>query len=142
MVANRKVSGKAMSVPAGVSIGAGVSVLVSVIGATVLAWLVEKESLPELGMGYGAMCVLTVASVLGPWIAAVLVKHQRLAVCAGTGGVYLALLMIVNAVGFGGQIHGFVPTVLLVLGGSIAAALLGNVRTGDRTSRHHKCRYG
>lgn len=142
MVMNRKVTGRAMSIPGGVGTGVGIAVAVSLIGALVMAWLVNGMYLPESGFGYGAMVVLLLASLTGAWTAAALVKHQRLIVCLATGGVYLLLLLGLTAFCFGGQYQGVVPTVLLVAGGSGCAALLGNMGQGNRTPRRHKYRYG
>lgn len=142
MVMNRKVTGKAMSLPGGIGTGVGIAVLVSLAGALVTAWLVDGSYLPETGFGYGAMVTLLLASGIGAGTAAGLVKHRRLIVCLVTGGVYILLLIGLTAFCFGGQYQGVVPTLLLVAGGSIAAALLGNVGQGNRTPGRHKFRSG
>lgn len=142
MVVNRKVSGKALSIPAGIGIGAGIGLLVTLIGTGILAWLLGEERIAVQGTGYGVMVILVLSSLLGPWIAAALVKHQRLVVCLATGGVYLLVLTGMNILWFGGQFQGILPTVLLILGGSTGAALVGNGRQGNRTSARHKRRYG
>lgn len=142
MVANRKVTGKAMSVPAGVSIGTGICVLITLVGALVMAWLIGGDYLPESGFGYGAMVTLLGASVAGAWTAAMLVKHQRLMVCLLTGGLYFLFLLALTAFCFGGQYQGIVPTALLITGGSIVPALLGTMGQGNRTPARHKYRSG
>lgn len=142
MVLNRKPTGTAVSLPAGIGIGVGITVLITVIGAAVLAWLINGGAVPELGFGYGAMAVLLLSSALGSWIAAALVKHQRLVVCLVTGGIYFLLLIGLTAFCFGGQYQGLLPTALLIVGGSTAAALLGNMGQGNRTSGRHKYRSG
>lgn len=142
MVANRKVTGKAMSVLAGVSVGAGICVLITLAGSLIIAWLVGADRLPESGFGYGAMVTLLGASVAGAWAAATLVKHQRLMVCLLTGGIYFLLLLSLTTFCFGGQYQGIVPTALLIAGGSMTPALFGAVGQGNRTSRRHKYRSG
>lgn len=142
MTLNRKVSGRAMSAPGGIAAGIGVCVLVTVIGALILAWLMNSTYLPESGAGYGAMLTLLAASLAGSMLAAGLVKRQRLLICMITGGVFLLLLLAMTAFCFGGQYQGIVPTVILISGGSAAASLLGTIGQGNRTPRRHKRRYG
>lgn len=142
MVRNKKVTGTAVSIPGGIGTGVGIAVVLTVIGAALLAWMVDAAYIPETGFGYGAMIILALASILGSWFAAAMVKHQRLAVCLVTGGIYFLLLLGLTAFCFGGQYQGVVPTALLVAGGSTAAALLGNWAQGNRTSRRHKYRSG
>lgn len=142
MVRNKKVTGTAVSVPGGVGAGVGIAVALTVTGAALLAWMVDGTYMPETGFGYGAMIILLLASALGSWAAAALVKHQRLVVCLVTGGIYFLLLLGLTAFCFGGQYQGVVPTALLVGGGSTAAALLGNLGQGNRTPGRHNYRSG
>ena len=142
MVMNRKVTGKAMSAAGGIAVGTGAALLVSLIGAVMMAWLIGGEYLQESAFGYGAMLTLLVASMSGSWITAGLVKHQRLVMCLITGGVYFLLLLGMTAFFFGGQYQGVIPTALLVAGGCTAAALLGNMGQGNRTQGRHKYRTG
>jgi len=141
MVRNQKVSGTAMSVPVGVGVGIGAAILLTILGTLIVAWLINQETMPRTGIGYGAMVTLAISSVAGAWTAATLVKHQRLLVCMATGGVYLLTLLGLTAFCFGGQYQGVIPTALLVLGGSMAAALIGIPGQGNRTSGRHKHRY-
>lgn len=142
MVVNRKVTGKAISVPAGVAAGATVSLCISVGGALIVAWMVGAEMMGAEGVGYAAMVILLVSSLLGPWLAATLIKHQRLMICMVTGCVFLVVLVGVNVLFFGGQFQGLLPSVLLILGGSVASALIGTGRGVNRTSVRRKHRYG
>lgn len=142
MVRNRKPTGTAMSLPAGVGIGVGIAVTVTVTGAAVIAWMVNGGTIPETGFGYGAMAVLLLSSVAGSWMASALIKHQRLAVSLATGGIYFLLLLGLTAFCFGGQYQGVVPTALLVAGGSTTSALISNLGQENRTLGHHKRRTG
>ena len=142
MVRNRKPTGMAWSLPAGIGTGTVIAVLLSLLGAVLVAWLLNAGQMSETGIGYGAMVILLVSAAAGSWIAMMTVKHNRLAVGMTTGLVYLALLLGVTAICFGGQYQGVVPTVLLVLGGSMASVLIANRPTGNRISRRHKTRTG
>lgn len=142
MVMNRKPTGTAMSMPAGIGIGVALAAIMTMAGAAVLAWLVNGSVMPETGFGYGAMAVLLLSSLAGSWLAAILVKHQRLIVCLATGAVYFVLLLGLTAFCFGGQYQGVVPTAVLVTGGSLASAMVGNIGPGNRTPRRHNYRSG
>ena len=142
MVKNHRVTGKAMTMTAGVVIGAGVSAVSSIIGTGLGTWLIDSGSLPEDGIGYVAMLVLLISAVVGAWLAVVLVKRQRLVTCIISGCIYLLLLLLVNLFCFGGQFQGLVPTLLLVAGGSVVPGLIGNRVEGNRTSVRHNRYYG
>ena len=139
---NRKVTGKAMPMVTGVLLGSGVSLLLTLICALVVALLIDREILTEMNVGYGIMLVLALSSVVGAWIAALLVKRQRLPVTMITGGLYLLWLLGIGILCFGGQCQGVVPTALMVLGSCLATALVGNRKKGNRISVGHNGRYG
>lgn len=126
----------------GVFLGSGVSLLVTLMCALAVAWLIDREILKDMNIGYGIMLVLVLCSVIGAWAAALLVKRQRLPVTMITGGLYLLWLLGIGTLCFGGQYQGVVPTVLMVLGSCLATALVGNRKKGNRISVGHNGRYG
>ena len=65
MVVNRKVTGKASSVPAGLALGGAVSLGITLILAAVIAKMVSDEKLAEENIGYGVMVLLFTASAAG-----------------------------------------------------------------------------
>lgn len=142
MVRNSKPTGTAMSMPAGISMGVGTALLLTVLGAAIVAWLLNSGSMKEEGVGYGAMGVLLLASAFGSWTAVSMVKHQRLIVGLSTGAVYFVLLLGMTGLVFGGQYQGIIPTALMVLGGSTAAVLVSSRTKGNRTPGRHKIRTG
>ena len=125
MVVNRKVSGKAASMPAGLALGGAVSLGLTLVLSGVLAKLVETQMLAEENIGYGVMVVLLVCSMLGAMVSSGRIKRQRLLVCALSGVVYLLILLSITALFFGGQYEAVGVTALLVLGGSMVTAFLG-----------------
>ena len=142
MVRNARPTGMAMSLPAGVGIGAALAVVLTLVGTAAVAWLVNTGGLTEDGIGYGAMVILLLSAAAGSWAAISAVKHNRLVVGMSAGGAYLILLLGMTALFFGGQYQGVVPTALLVLRGSAGAVLIGT-RAGDkRITRRHKTRTG
>lgn len=123
MTANRKVTGRAMSIPAGLALGAGISMVVTLLGCSILAWMLDGEKIPESGIGYGSLLILWLSSMLGSMGASVTVKHQLLPVSMLTGVCYFGILLAITALFFGGQYQGMGVTALMVLAGSGCAVL-------------------
>ena len=125
MVANRKVTGKASSMPAGLAMAGGLSMAVTLVLSVALAKLLDSGSLGEGSVGYGALVILLLSSGLGAWLATVKIKRRRLAVCMASGALYYILLICVTALFFGGQYTGMGVTALAVAGGCLTVCLLG-----------------
>lgn len=138
MVTNRKVTGTASSVPAGLALGALVSLTVTVVGSVLTANLVLKELIAESNIGYCSMIILLVSSFLSAWTAAARIKHRRLYVSILAGVVYYGILLGITALFFGGQYQGMGVTALVVIAGCGAAALMG----GNRERKREKQRFG
>ena len=125
MVVNRKVTGTAASMPAGLALGALVSLAVTAGGSVIAARLILGERMPEESVGYCSMAILLLASALGAWTAAGRIKHRGGYVCLLSGIVYYGCLLAATALFFGGIYQGMGATALVVLAGCGAAALLG-----------------
>lgn len=139
MVVNKKVTGKSKPMAVGLTMGTAISLAVTLLGAAVMANLVLSEKLAEEAIGYGAMVILLLASTLGAWISAGLVKRRWMVVCLGAGGCYYLMLLSITALFFGGQYQGMGVTALLVLGGCGAVGLLG--LRGDKSGRKKAKKY-
>ena len=124
MGGKQRVTGKQMGLPAGVALGMGTALLVTLAGAGVLAWLIAGERLAESTMGYGCAAVLLLSSAAGAWTASALVGHQRMAVCLLAGLGYYLLLLGMTALLFDGRYQGLGVTALVVLGGSLGVLLV------------------
>ena len=118
MVANKKITGRATSLPAGLAIGAVCSLAATLVLTAILAKLVEAETLPVEKVGYGIMVLLIVSSFAGAMISFGRIKRQRMLVCIVSGVIYFAILMSITALFFGGQYSAVGTTALLVLAGS------------------------
>lgn len=136
MVVDRKVTGKASSMPGGLAAGALCSLSITLAMAALLAKLVEAKRMAEENIGYGVMVLLLLASFAGALVAFRRIKRQRMLVCLLSGVIYFAILMSMTALFFGGQYEAVGVTALLVLGGSAVAALLG-LQQG-RGQKHRK----
>lgn len=138
MVRNRKSTGKAVSIPAGVGIGTVGALGWTLLCAAVLAKLMVSETLPEEAVGYGAMVILLSGSFLGAMMAVGKVKSKRLQVCLMTAAGYYASLFAMTALFFGGQYTGMGVTALLVFGGSGTAVLLGMGSGNQKKQRRYQ----
>lgn len=138
MAVNQKPTGRAMSMPAGLTVGAAVSLTITLLFAAVLSKLVDMEKLAWENIGYGIIVLLLAASFSGAMIAYARIKRQRLLVCGVSGVIYFGILLAITALFFGGQYEGIGVTAGLVFAGSACAGILG-LRDGGR-KKHHKIR--
>ena len=121
----RKLNGRAMSIPGGLAAGGAVSLLVTLLGAAVLAKLVETQSVPQGNIGYGVMLILILSSYLGALVSMSVIKRRKILVAACSGAVYMGVLLGITALFFGGQYQAVVVTTLLIICGSVLALLTG-----------------
>jgi len=142
MVLNQKPTGRALTIPGGLALGAAVSLGITLLASAFLAWLVDSEKMPWENIGYGIMVLLLSASFLGAMAAYHRVKRQRLMVCLLSGVLYLGILLSLTALFFGGQFDAIGITAALVMGASTAAGLLGlhpeQGGRGGRKRRRHR----
>lgn len=134
MTVNQKPTGRAMSMPAGLFVGAMASLGITVLAAAFLAKLVDMETLAWDNIGYGIVVLLLLASFFGALTAYSRIKRQRLLVCTVSGVIYFGILLAITALFFGGQYEAVGVTAALIFGGSTCAWLLG-LRGGGRKSR-------
>lgn len=137
MVTNRKTSGRASTLPAGIGFGAVLALGCTILGSAVLAKLIDLEKLQEESIGYGAMVILLAGSFLGALYAYRKIKRQRAMVCLLTGGAYYLTLLAMTALFFGGQYTGMGVTALTVLAGSAVAILMGLGRGSGGKRRNY-----
>lgn len=142
MTINRKVTGKALSLPRGLLLGNGVSVAFTLLLSAVLAKLVSTERMQWEQIGYGIMALLFISSVTGTIVAVNTIKRQLLIVCASAGALYWISLLAITALFFGGQYHGVLATGATILAGCGTVCLLGLRRKagkeGSPYRRKHK----
>ena len=134
MVSKRKSTGLAATIPGGVGLGTALSLVITVIGACVSAFLIHKEFVNENAVGYCSLVTLLLASGMGAVLAMNRTKRMRMQVCLLTGACYFLSLLCITALFFGGEYTGIGVTALSVLGGSGAVALM-SIR--QKKSRGH-----
>ena len=137
----RTTSGRALSTPMGLLYGTAASMLITLLGAVVLAWLINLEKLQWEQIGYGIMVLLLTASFLGALAAYHKIKRQRMMVCILAGLLYLAVLASLTALFFGGQYEGVVVSGCLIAAGSVSAGILGLQTGKGRISGNRKRRH-
>ena len=140
MTVNQKVTGTAVSMPAGIALGCAVSLLITIAGSGLVAKLISDEIMPQTAIGYGAMIILLAASTIGASISAWKIKRLRLQVCLLSGVAYYAALLCITALFFGGQYQGMGVTALVVLAGTGVAILLSTRE--KKTRKYRKGRRG
>jgi putative membrane protein (TIGR04086 family) len=142
MVSNKKVSGRAMSMPAGICAGVITSVILTLLGAVAVALLLNGQYIEQNQIGYGSMVTLLVASAIGAWFACVRIKHRYLMVCLISGVGYYAALLAISAMFFGGQYQGMGVTLLVILAGSVSVGLIRARPKKTITKGYRKLRTG
>jgi putative membrane protein (TIGR04086 family) len=125
MYVTGKTTGRAMSMPGGLAVGAAINGVVTISGVMFVAKLIDSGKLAENSIGYCIMILLLMSSFLGAKIASIRIKRQRLVVCALSGVIYFGILLSGTALFFGGQYEAVGVTGALVMSGALAAALLG-----------------
>ena len=135
-----KLTAKAMTIPAGLTLGVGTALAVTGIGAGLGAWAVLRGMISEGVIGYLAMVILLLSSAAGAAVAAGTIQRLRGQMCLAAGSGYLLSLLAVTAAFFGGQYRGMGVTALMVLCGSVLVILLapgGKNRAGCRRRKKH-----
>ena len=125
MSAKKMKKNTASSIPAGIGIGLLISIVITMAGAALTAYLIHKESIPEEGMGYGILLTLLLSAAAGAWIAMKRIQRLRMQMCMLSGLCYYLTLLALTALFFGGQYNGMGITALVVVGGCGTVAILG-----------------
>lgn len=138
MVTDQKRTGTAVSVPAGLALGAVVSLSITIGLSAIIALLAEKEIIPENTIGYGVMILLFLAATAGTATANGKIKRRKLLVSALSGVVYYVILLSITALFFGGQYQGMGATALMVLAGCGLQLFTGQQGRGGQKHKRYK----
>lgn len=130
MCAKNNIKGKSM--PLSIITGVGVSLILTLVGASIAAMLLTAE---RIGIQAITACTIITAAVSvagGAWAASILAGKRRIQVCLITGGGYFLVLLAMTALLFGGsyeKIHINLLTILLASGVVGFAGLRGMRRS-------------
>ena len=138
MVVNRKVTGRASSVPAGLATGTMTGFLIALLLSALAAYLVSCEMLSMNKIGYSAMIVLILSSCIGAWIAGKRIKKMPLQMAVASGLLFYIMLLSMTALCFGGQYGAMGSTLLFVMIGSGAGGVLASGTAIKRKRKYHK----
>ena len=83
------------------------------------------------------MGILLTSAIIGSWIAMKKAKHKRIQISLLTGTGYYLSLLAVTALFFDGQYTAMGVTALLILGGSLAAAVAEEGSSRKRNNAHY-----
>ena len=121
----KRSKGDWISVVKAAALGAGGSMIITLLLTALGANLVSREMVDESFVNAAAVGILILSSIAGSMLAAAAAGHLRLQVSLTTAGVYFVALIGCTAMLFGGVYQGVGVTALAILGGGGAAALLG-----------------
>ena len=130
MVLNKKVSGRASSIPAGLAVSGVASMVTTLMVTAIGASLIARETLPQEQFGFCAIAALLLGSIFGAVTAVKRIKHRKMLVGVLSGVVYYIMLLGMTVLFFGGRFSGLGVTLLVVLCGSLIGALLSSKEPG------------
>lgn len=134
----KKQTGHAPSFANAVIKGTGVSVAWMLLCAMIIAKLIDSEVMQMEAVGYGSMAAHLSAVFLGSITAYRKAGNMGNGASCAVGGAYYTILLLANALFFGGQFKGLGVTLLLtVLAAGIAILTAGKWRRG-RPRRRYK----
>lgn len=133
----KKQTGRAPSLVNAVLKGTGIAVGWTALCAMAIAKMVDSEVISLEAVGYGSMVTHLSAVYLGAMAAYKSAGHMADTAAGLTGGSYYLILLLVNALFFGGQFTGLGITLALV--GLASGAVI--LTTGKGRSRQGRRRY-
>lgn len=134
-------TGKSVSIPKGLGLSLAGNVIITAITITILASLLNNTVITWEETGYWIMGMLLVASFVGSKLAIMTIKTQRYLIGLMSGILFWAFLLCITALFFGGQYCSIPETGVLIISGSITAALIQFPKNRIfRSNTHHSYR--
>lgn len=137
MTSKSKMTGRAVSIPAGLAQGWAVAAGVMLGMAALLALLIHTERMAMEDLGYGMTAMYLLSSFLGALAACIRIKRQQMLMGLLAGAVQFGFLLLVTALFFGGQYDAVWVAGLLIFLGSAAAGAIG-IRQGRGGGRRRR----
>jgi hypothetical protein len=131
--------GRSASMITSVVWGVMTGILFMLFGALLGSAFISREVMKYASVSYFAMLLIVIGTVVGGFAAALISKKQILTVTISVGLILLLLLLSTTAIFFGGSFAGVPATAGLVIGCSVATALL-SLRVLQRPKTHRKKR--
>ena len=131
----KKITGRSPSLGKSVAAGVMLGSAWTLVCAMIIAKLIDSEVIAMENVGYASMVTTLSAVFVGASLAGRRAGHMIVQAAIISGAGYLACLLLVNALFFGGSYSGLGMTLILVVlatGLSILAVGKGRGRTGRR----------
>ncbi len=136
----KKHKGKTANIPMALLWGGITGMGITLAGTAVLTFLIAGEKLGLQASQSAQVVVLLLASIIGAWIAVKMAGQKPLVVGALSGGIYYLCMLCTTALFFDGQYQGMGVTALVVLGGSMAAALISLRSWAGKRKKRYRAR--
>lgn len=140
MKANRSMA--AQELWKGIIWGISVSAVATLAGTAIMSGLIMQETITEIWIGYCAMTVLLLSSVLGVWVGIRKQGRNNFVAALGISAAYFSLLLFLNAALFGASYEGVGVTLLIILGGGIATYLAAGRKSKPKHKPGRKFKHG
>ena len=114
-----------------------ISVLTTLLGTAVSAYLIHTEMISQESMGAAVITVLAISAASGAAGAIYKVKRLKMQMCLLLGASYYLLLLSITALFLGGQYDGIAAAGLSILMGCGAVAIL-NVIPGKKGNSYKR----
>lgn len=125
------------NIPKGIAIGLAASLTSTLIGTAIAAGLLASEKIGEGSLGYIALTLLLLSSILGALVSVMIIRQKRLPICLISGGAYLLSLLAINALFYQGTYSGTGESAMVILAGALSVAIIG-VTGGKKTIKKRK----
>ena len=135
MASKKITSNKDKGLPQALIIGLLTGIVVSLAGVSLLAYLIESESIDISGMKAGCIVIHLVGAALSGLAAYSVMKRQRVIVCAISTLCYFLMQVGMTAMFFGGQYQGIGAGILAIVGGGVLSILPGFISRGSGGKR-------
>ena len=133
-----KATGRASSIPAGLAVGADVSIIMTGVVCGIGGWLISAEMLSQDMIGYCALTALLISAMMGSITAWKKIRCKRFAVSLASGGMYFLVLSGITIFFFNGEFTGLVVTLITIMIGSIIPVLLSKGGAKTEKGRVHR----
>ena len=128
----KKLPGGSVGIPGGLAIGVGLSIVITLSGAAIVAALLASEKVGEGATNSLSMIIQMLASIAGAWCSYGIAKKMRLQICLLSGVCYFLILLGMTALLFEGQYTGVWLSGLIILMGSAVVAFFPTNNTRKR----------
>ena len=107
-----------------IGIGLVVGSIVTVFAALMTSALIYAEKIEEDKVVYGITISLILGSFMGASASALKTDEKKMIICIISGAMYLITLLCLTACFFGGRYENVRGTIILVMGSTMASALI------------------